>query len=317
MAEAIFITIPLSHYCEKARWGLDRTRLPYREDPHVPMLSRLATRRHEGGTVPLLIHGDMRLTDSTDILVHADACAGGDVLYPRDTQLRRDVDALEERFDTYLGTHVRRWAYSHLLAEKAMLRELWGRGAPGREAFFLPLIVPIARKLLPRAYKLTPDSIARSLNVVRDIVREVGERLKDGRRYLVADRFTAADLTFAALAAPAIFPHAVTRCCPNWPRFQPRCEPKSKACANLPLANSRSGCTRPNATSLPETECQRAGRRKTPTWRRRLPLREQQGSLSGTAMSARSEPAVKFHKTFQPLCFQGARTRAISLREAR
>ena len=212
MVEAIFITIPLSHYCEKARWGLDRTRLPYREDPHVPMLSRLATRRHEGGTVPLLIHGDMRLTDSTDILVHADACAGGDVLYPRDTQLRRDVDALEERFDSYLGTHVRRWAYSHLLAEKAMLRELWGRGAPGREAFFLPLIVPIARKLLPRAYKLTPDSIARSLNVVRDIVREVGERLKDGRRYLVGDRFTAADLTFAALAAPAIFParcHAV------------------------------------------------------------------------------------------------------------
>ena len=160
----------------------------------------------------MLIHGDMRLTDSTDILVHADACAGGDVLYPRDTQLRRDVDALEERFDSYLGTHVRRWAYSHLLAEKAMLRELWGRGAPGREAFFLPLIVPIARKLLPRAYKLTPDSIARSLNVVRDIVREVGERLNDGRRYLVGDRFTAADLTFAALAAPAIFParcHAV------------------------------------------------------------------------------------------------------------
>ena len=89
-------------------------------------------------------------------------------------------------FDSYLGTHVRRWAYSHLLAEKAMLRELWGRGAPGREAFFLPLIVPIARKLLPRAYKLTPDSIARSLNVVRDIVREVGERLKDGQHYLLA-----------------------------------------------------------------------------------------------------------------------------------
>jgi len=87
VAEAVFITIPLSHYCEKARWGLDRTRLPYLEDPHVPMLSRLATRRHEGGTVPMLIHGDMRLTDSTDILVHADACAGGDVLYPRDTQL--------------------------------------------------------------------------------------------------------------------------------------------------------------------------------------------------------------------------------------
>ena len=87
-----------------------------------------------------------------------------------------------------------------------MLRELWGRHAPGREAFFLPLIVPIARKLLPKAYRLTSDCAARSLNMVRDIFREIGERLKDGRRYLVGDRFTAADLTFAALAAPAVFP---------------------------------------------------------------------------------------------------------------
>jgi glutathione S-transferase len=82
------------------------------------MLSRLATRRHEGGTVPLLIHGDVRLTDSTDILVHADAYAGGDVLYPRDMQLRRDIDALEKRFDN-AWTHVA-VGYSHLLAEKAM-----------------------------------------------------------------------------------------------------------------------------------------------------------------------------------------------------
>ncbi len=34
----------------------------------------------------------------------------------------------------------------------------------------------------------------------------VGERLKDGRRYLVGNRFTAADLTFASLAAPILLP---------------------------------------------------------------------------------------------------------------
>ncbi len=204
--EAIFITIPLSHYCEKARWGLDRARLPYREDPHVPLLSRLATRRNEGGTVPLLVHGELRLTESRDILLHADEYAGGDILYPRDEKSRRDVDALEARFDRDLGTHARRWVYCHLLAEKAMLRELWGRGAPRREKMLLPLIAPIARKLLPKAYKLTPEGAARSLNVIREIFREVGERLQDGRRHLVGDRFTAADLTFAALAAPVIFP---------------------------------------------------------------------------------------------------------------
>jgi len=38
------------------------------------------------------------------------------------------------------------------------------------------------------------------------VFKTVGERLSDGRRYLAADRFTAADLTFASLAAPALFP---------------------------------------------------------------------------------------------------------------
>ena len=44
-APAILITIPLSHYCEKARWALDRVALPYREEPHAPLLHRLATKR--------------------------------------------------------------------------------------------------------------------------------------------------------------------------------------------------------------------------------------------------------------------------------
>ena len=61
---ARFITIPLSHYCEKARWGLDRVALPYREEPHAPLLNRLS-----GGTVPILVHGSDRFIDSTDILV--------------------------------------------------------------------------------------------------------------------------------------------------------------------------------------------------------------------------------------------------------
>ena len=27
------ITIPISHYCEKARWALERAEIPYREEP--------------------------------------------------------------------------------------------------------------------------------------------------------------------------------------------------------------------------------------------------------------------------------------------
>ena len=59
-------------------WALDRLALPYFEQPHIPLLHRLPTTRHGGRGVPVLLHAGRCLTDSTDILVHADAQAGGD-----------------------------------------------------------------------------------------------------------------------------------------------------------------------------------------------------------------------------------------------
>ena len=203
--DAVLITIPLSHFCEKARWALDRVALPYREEPHAPLLNRLATLRGHGGTVPVLVHGDQRFTDSTDILIHADALRGGDLLYPRDTALRNEVDALEARFDAELGPHTRRWVYAHLLPTR-LIRSLWSRGVPRIEASLVPLAAPLVRYLARTSYRITPESAQRSLERVRVIFREVDLRLSDGRRFLVGGRFSAADLTFASLAAPVLLP---------------------------------------------------------------------------------------------------------------
>lgn len=203
---AILITIPLSHYCEKARWALDRVALPYREQPHAPLLHRLATKRHDGGTVPVLVHEGRRFTDSTDILVYADAACGGDLLYPLDAALRSEVAALEDWFDTELGPHVRRWAYAQLLPQVKLLRSTWSRGVPPLESSLMKAITPLAIRLVGTAYKITPERAQRSLDRVRDVFGKVDERLGGGRRFLVGERFTAADLTFAALAAPVLLP---------------------------------------------------------------------------------------------------------------
>jgi glutathione S-transferase len=180
--------------------------LPYREEAHAPLLNRLAARRAERGTVPVLLHGGRRFIDSTGILVHADAFHGGGALYPHGAALRGEVDELVERFDREIGSHSRRWVYSQLVPQARLLRSLWSRNVPRLEAAMMPVIAPVARFLVRRAYKITPASARHSLERVRDIFQSVDERLSDGRQYLTGDHFTAADLTFAALAAPVLLP---------------------------------------------------------------------------------------------------------------
>jgi len=205
-APAILITIPLSHYCEKARWALDRVALPYREEPHAPLLHRLATKRSERGTVPVLVHAGNRFSDSTEILKHVDTIRGGDLLYPIDAELRLEVEKLEDRFDKELGPHTRRWAYGQALQQTNSLRSLWARDVPPFEAGVIQLITPMIRGLVRVAYKITPENAQRSLERVRGVFRQADELLSDGRCFLAGGRFTAADLTFAALAAPALLP---------------------------------------------------------------------------------------------------------------
>ncbi len=68
------ITIPISHYCEKARWALTRAGLPYREERHVQGIHRLAARRAGGGvTVPVLVTPEGAIGESALILQWVDA----------------------------------------------------------------------------------------------------------------------------------------------------------------------------------------------------------------------------------------------------
>jgi glutathione S-transferase len=83
---------------------------------------------------------------------------------------------------------------------------MMSRGVPWIEACILPLFMPRVVAIVRARLQITPESTQRSIEIVRRIFARVGERLADGRRFLVDDRFTAADLTFAALAAPVLFP---------------------------------------------------------------------------------------------------------------
>ena len=207
-AEYRLITIPPSHYCEKARWALEHAGIPYREEGHPPLLHRLATKTGGGGrTTPVLVAGKRVLTDSTDILRFIDdEHAEGWRPYPTDSQLRVEAEELEEIFDTRLGPHTRRLAYYHLLQENRLFLASVLAGVGGVERALFKGLAPAVKKLMRIGMKINEEGAERSLGRVREVFDTVGELLADGRSYLVGETFSAADLTFAALAAPVLLP---------------------------------------------------------------------------------------------------------------
>jgi glutathione S-transferase len=75
----------------------------------------------------------------------------------------------------------------------------------GERAIFIGL-APLIKKMMRLGMKIDDQGAERSLGFVQKIFDTVGERLSDGRPFLVGEDFSAADLTFAALAAPVLLP---------------------------------------------------------------------------------------------------------------
>ena len=201
------VTIPISHYCEKARWALDRAGIPYREERHVQGIHRIAARRAGGGaTVPVLVTPDGVLAESEEILAWVDQQTPPERrLFPDEPAARAEVERLCRRFDEDLGPNSRRLMYVHMLAEPQLAQRFNNQGVPPWEDRALRLGWPLAVRWLRRVLGIRPGvEVEDEAAVWRDF-DFVAELLAD-REHLGGDRFGAADLTFAALSAAIVLP---------------------------------------------------------------------------------------------------------------
>src|SRR5688572_9147867 len=148
------VTIPMSHYCEKARWALEMAGIEYVEKIHAPLISRLSAR----GTVPALITDEGTFGDSTDILRWVDK---------KRPLFRDDAAALEERFDTELGPAARNLAFLHVEPDRKLARRIALWGVPGWERFVGGAFFGAAAAILKRMYGIKPDTPAVALEALR------------------------------------------------------------------------------------------------------------------------------------------------------
>jgi glutathione S-transferase len=204
----VLITIPISHYCEKARWALDRAGVKYRERAHLQLLHRVAVCRAKGGiTAPVFVSGDRVLADSSDIVDWADERLPEDRrLYPTDGVATAEIRALQHDFDTRLGPQGRLWMYNGIRGRRDIATNYACTGVPAWERWALPLAYPVVSRAIDRILDVTPLTAMEAEIEVRGIFDSVAQRLSDRRPYLCGDRFSAADLTFAALAASVLMP---------------------------------------------------------------------------------------------------------------
>jgi len=202
------VTIPISHYCEKARWALERAGIPYREERHVQGIHRIAARRAGGGrTVPVLVTPEGSLGESEEILEWVDERTPPEQrLFPADREERDAVLGVSRRLDERLGPTGRRLMYVNMFPHRKLMLRFNNQGVPAWEDRLLRTGWPLIVRYASRELGIRPGVEVEDEAAVWEEFDYVAGLLADGRPHLCGERFSAADLTFAALAAASVVP---------------------------------------------------------------------------------------------------------------
>ena len=204
-----------SHFNEKARWALDHKRVAHRRRSYLPGMHVLPIRRLTGQQqVPVLVDGERVIPGSAAIVDYLETVHPEPALLPADPAERQEVLDLQRYFDEQVGGPLRAAAFQEWLTDGRYMPRLFaGHAGPlARGAYVVAF--PLVRVAMRATMRLTPAAAAEGLERAAAAFALVAERAGPAG-YLVGDRFTLADLTAAAILAPALMP-------PEFPYTPPR-----------------------------------------------------------------------------------------------
>ncbi len=170
-------------------------------------INRFIAQQVGGQSVPVLIAETFVLKSSDEILRYVDVIASEELkLYPANLEHRQQIEELVDSFDSVLAPAVRLWTYFYILNQTHLVQPLWCQGVPWFEQLLFPVLFPWMRSNVLQMYTINETSVITAHQTICKIFETVEELLSDGRNYLVGNQFSAADLTFATLAAAVVVP---------------------------------------------------------------------------------------------------------------
>ncbi|MBC8071849.1 MAG: glutathione S-transferase [Deltaproteobacteria bacterium] len=193
------VVLHVSPWSERVRWALDHHGIAYQLIQHAPFLGEGRLRKLVGdngraATVPVLVDGAQVISQSWDIVAHADRHGRGTTLIPAAHE-----DAIREWVgivDTAAG-HGRALVIGRMLRSPPALDESLPPAVP---RWLRPLLRPITRhgsRWFARKYGLDLDAALANERAVIDALDHLRRSL-GGRRYLLGE-LTYADIVVATL----------------------------------------------------------------------------------------------------------------------
>ena len=197
---------------EITRWVLDRNSILYKDECHglwnIQSKANKITGEGVKKNYPVLLMTDALIYSVDAVLMFWEQrCLPQNRLIPTDTALQDDALDLYHLFTgKFFERQVSKYMYSSLLTSKKDAVKVFKQRIPFFERLKCSLLFGAVKKSIVKNYELGSNNPEEYIVQIRKIFSQVNDLLANGRKYLVGNQFTIADLSFAAIAAPLILP---------------------------------------------------------------------------------------------------------------
>jgi len=224
-----------SHFCEKGRWALNHINIEFEPAYLAPGLHIAFAKKHNlpATSLPILCMNREMIQGSCRIIDWAERrCADPEKsLTPSSDMVK--CSEIEKRLDDRAGVHVRRLYYSEALIEYPdRVRQVFSNDLGFFQKTMLRGMWPVVRNRMIKMMDLGPEQREDSKRIIEEELYWLDDKLSNGRKYLLGDTFSRADLTAASLLSPIVRPR-------EHPVYNDRVKMPPKMLADMEKWNAR------------------------------------------------------------------------------